>query len=108
MRIFGLIVGWLFLLGALAALGYDLAKLARGEGFAFSPLGQLWFDLHAGSLNLVQAVVQRYIWDALWDPAITSILLLPALPVFLVPGLILVLLCRRRGPTGQRRFFRPR
>ena len=39
----------------------------------------------------------------LWGPpGIASLLLMPALLVFLLPGLILVLLCRK----GQRRWFR--
>ena len=108
MRIVGLALGWIFLLGALGALGYDLARLARGEGFGFSPLGQLWFALDPGSLNGLQAGVERYVWEPLWDPGIVTVLQLPALPLFLVPGLILVLLCRRRGGPSHRRFFRPR
>ena len=108
MRIVGLTLGWLFLLGALAALGYDLARLARGEGFGLSPLGQLWFELDVSSLNLVQAVIERYVWEPVWDPGITTILFLPALPLFLVPGLVLVFFCRRRGAPSQRRFFRQR
>ncbi len=101
MRLFGRILGWLFLLAALATLGYDLARLAGSQGFSFSPLGQVWYNLHSSSLNLIQAIVERYIWEPLWDPVIATLLLWPALFVFLVPGLLLVVLCRRRErPTG--------
>ena len=108
MRTFGYIFGGLLMALALVTLGYDLYRLSAGLGRGFSPLGQIWFDLHPGSLNLVQAVLERYVWQPLWDPGITSVLLMPALPLFLVPGLVLVLLCRRRSGPSHRRFFRPR
>ena len=102
-KLVGRILGWLLLLAALGALGYDLAQLYHGAGFGLSPLGQIWFDIDAPSLNLVQAVVERYIWPPLWDPGITTLLLWPGVLVFLVPGLLLVVLCRR---PRRKRWFR--
>ncbi len=60
------------------------------------PLGQLWFEIDNGSLNLVQAVIQRYIFPELWDPVIVSMLLLPAWLVFAIPAIVLTVLFRRR------------
>ena len=105
MKLVGRILGWLLLLAAVGTLGYDLSRTMEGQGFQFSPLGQIWFDLHVPSLNLVQAVIERYIWAPLWDPVIAGLLQWPALPVFLIPGLILVLLCRRPRQR-RRRWFR--
>ena len=104
MRFVGRLVGWLLLLAALASLGYDLAQTMKGQGFKLSPLGQLWFDLHPGSRNLIQAVIERYLWPPLWDSGMAPLLQWPALPVFLVPGLILAVLCRR--PRPRRRWFK--
>ncbi len=90
--------GWALALAAVATAGWAVA-LAGPGGILQRPLGELWFKLDVGSLNLVQAVVERYIWPPLWDPAIASVLQIPAAPFFAVPAAILVALChlRRRG-----------
>ncbi len=59
-------------------------------------LGQVWYDLDRGSINLMQAVVQRYLHPAIWDPGVMEILQWPAWLVALIPAAILLLLCRRR------------
>lgn len=102
MRRVGRILGWVLILLALAVLGGDvLASLDSGGAFMPRPLGQLWFDVDADSLNLLQAVIQRYVHPAIWEPGITTILLLPAFVVIAVPGLLLAVLCRPR--PGRRR-----
>ena len=60
-------------------------------------LGQLWFDLNRSSLNLVQAVVQRYIHPFLWDPIIVTILLCWAFAVLMVLGLVILRISGRRA-----------
>ena len=40
-------------------------------------LGKFWFDMHAGSLNLLQAVTQRYISPDLWSGGIVPLLKQP-------------------------------
>lgn len=105
MRSFGYIIGGLFIAAALVALGFDLYRLSAGLGSGFSPLGQIWFDLHPGSLNLVQAVIERYIWEPLWEPGIATILQWPAFLDFLVPGaLILALSYPWFNPRRRRRW----
>jgi hypothetical protein len=64
-------------LTAFGIIGYELAvfgALGRHEPIT---IGRLWFDLHVGSLNLVQAIVQRYIHPGLWDPLIVFVLRWP-------------------------------
>jgi hypothetical protein len=100
--IVGRVIGWVLLLAGLVVLARDVIGWFDTGVFAPIVLGQLWFDLAPGSLNLAQAVVQRYIHPALWDPVITSVLFLWASPFFLVLGLLLLLLTRRRG-NGRRR-----
>ena len=94
-RYFLCIPAYILAAAAFAALGWS-AALSGPAGILEHPLGQLWFKLHVGSLNLVQAVIERYIWPPIWDPAIVSLLQLPAVTVFAVPALILMLLCHLR------------
>lgn len=91
----------LALLGLAAVLlAYDLVTGLSGAGtFGFNSLGDLWGRLSAASLNLVQAIVQRYLFPALWDPVLVTFLLLPAWLVFGVPGLLLTLSGRKSVPA---------
>ena len=78
------------------ALGGDIWQAAAEGEWQPQALGQLWFMLDSGSLNLTQAIVQRYLHPWLWDPALVQLLLWP---VWVLPGalaIILFLLCRRR------------
>jgi hypothetical protein len=105
MRIFGRVLGWLLILAAVAVLGADALVALESGQFGPRPAGQLWFQLDAGSLNLVQAVVQRYLHPSIWDPGITAILLLPAFVVLAVPGVLLALLCRPRPDRRKPLFY---
>ena len=40
--------------------------------------GQVWFNIHVASLNLMQALVQRFLHPLLWDPVIATMLQWPA------------------------------
>jgi len=101
--IVGRVIGWVLLLAGLVVLARDLIGWIDTRVFAPIVLGQLWFDLSAGSLNLVQAVVQRYLHPALWDPVITSVLFLWAWAVFVVLGVVFLVLFRRRNGRWRRR-----
>jgi len=71
----------------LVVLGIALGLLAAGLAITGHDLklaaGQLWFALDTPSLNLFQAVVQRYLHPALWDNVIVPLLLRPAWEVSL-------------------------
>lgn len=92
MRYFLCALGWIFALAALASAGWA-AALGGPAGILSRPLGELWFRLHPGSLNLLQAVVERYIWPPLWDPVISSVLLTPAVLVFAILAAAFLLAC---------------
>jgi hypothetical protein len=74
-------LGWLLLLAAAAIAVYEVAEYLDSGDLRLSALGELWFNLHAPSLNLMQAVVQRYIHESVWDDAVRPVLLQPALLV---------------------------
>ena len=65
---------------ALLALAVGLFAIFGGD-----PLGAVLFRLDPGLLNLVQAVVQRYLLPMIWDD-----LLLPVLeaPAWVVPAIL--------------------
>ena len=94
--IIGRVIGWIALLAGAAVLVRDLLVWIDTKHWAPIALGQLWYDLNRSSLNLVQAVVQRYIYPFLWDPIIVSILLSWAFVVLMVLGVLLLIVFRKR------------
>ena len=94
--IVGRIIGWLFVLAAVATAARDITAWIDTGTYVQIRLGELWFQIDNASLNLVQAVVQRYVFPALWDPVIVTVLLLPAWFFFAVPAIVLLVLCRRK------------
>ncbi|MBI1209708.1 MAG: hypothetical protein GC191_20795 [Azospirillum sp.] len=92
------ILGVLLIILGAGAVAVDLIHGGNG----WPAFGALWFQLAPASLNLAQAVIQRYLLPALWDPAILTLLLWPAPLVLAVPGLALLLLGLRRSRGGQR------
>ncbi len=90
-----LVIAVLFLLLGLllAVLGGSVTELA----------GVVWSQVHADTLNLSQAITQRYIWPPLWDPLAINVLLQPlwlavliVVAVFAVPGGVLAYFSRGR------------
>ncbi len=92
----------------LRALGSVLLALAIITGIAdairsiaesqimLKPLGQLWFELSPETLNLSQAVVQRYVHPIVWDPFMQTVLTWPAWGVFAIVGFFFMWLGARR------------
>jgi len=94
--IIGRIIGWALLAIGLMLIGSELlASLNAGE-WAPQLLGQLWFEFDSESLNFTQAIIQRYLLPQLWDPVIIELLLWPAWVVFIVPGIVLSFIFRKR------------
>ena len=102
----GRLIGWVVFLAGLSVLVRDVLVWSDTKRWAPLALGQLWFDLNPSSLNLVQAVVQRYIHPFLWDPIIVAILLCWAFAVLMVLGLLILALShkRTRPPVSRRPF----
>jgi len=89
---------WPFTLGlALLALAlitfiYEILMALHGGSYRVIAAGELWFRLHPYSLNLSQAVIQRYVHPAVWDPVIVSMLQWPFWSIFGAPGAVLAIL----------------
>ena len=95
--ILGRLIGWIVFLAGAAVLVRDFLVWVDTKIWAPIALGQLWYQLNRSSLNLVQAVIQRYIHPFLWDPIIVSILLCWAFAVLMVLGLLILLVFGRRS-----------
>ncbi len=119
MKTYGRLLGIFFVVVALIILAADLLAATKSTGSRIMPLGQLWYTLDAGSLNLVQAVIERYIWEPLWDPVLAGFLQWPAAPVFGVLGIVILVAPvvrlpkrkprdRRPSPAEKRRSFQSR
>ena len=102
----GRLIGWIIFLAGLSVLVRDVMVWIDTKDWAPIALGQLWFDLNRSSLNLVQAVVQRYIHPFLWDPIIVTILLCWAFAVLMLLGLLVLAIAgwraRRRENLSRR------
>ena len=99
--IVGRVVGWVLVVVAAAVLILGVIVVVSGQSPG-AVAGAVWFELHSDSLNLAQAVTQRYILPQLWDPVAIAVLNWPlwlavaAVTVVLgAPGLVLVRLFRR-------------
>ena len=90
------IVGWGALLAGLSVLVRDVIAWFDTRVWAPIALGQLWYELDRSSLNLVQAVTQRYISAFLWDRVIVNILLCWAFAALIGLGVVILLLARKR------------
>jgi hypothetical protein len=97
------VLGWALALGAGFVLGAEVVSFATSGKYHIIAGGELWFDLHRGSLNLSQAVIQRYLHPWLWEPAIVTVLRAPASALFGVPGLALIWfsVVKRRKKEGD-------
>jgi hypothetical protein len=93
----GRLIGWIIFLASAAVLVRDLLIWIDTSHWAPMALGQLWYELNRSSLNLVQAVTQRYIHPFLWDPIIVSILLSWAFVVLMVLGVLILAVFRKRS-----------
>ncbi len=103
--IVGRILGWIFLIAALAVLARDVLASIDAGSLSLIAAGELWFTLHQTSLQVAEPAIARHIpvigpW--LWHPVISTMLTWPALFVFGVPGILLSWLFRtRRRKTGM-------
>ena len=94
--IVGRLIGWVAFLAGAAVLVRDVLVWINTKHWAPIALGQLWYQLDRSSLNLVQAVTQRYIHPFLWDPIIVTILLSWAFAVLMIFGVLLLAVFRKR------------
>ena len=101
----GRAIAWIFLALALVLAGHDGLNYWQTGTYDPLQLGTLWYQLDRSSLNLVQAVVERYVHPALWEDVIFPLLVWPAWAVLGGAAVLFGLLfaprrSRRRGGFG--------
>lgn len=86
-------MSFLRLLLLVIAVGAAIAAIAvMLAGSAAVNLGSLWHAAAPESLNLTQAITQRYLHPAVWTHGILPVLLMPAAGVFIATAVIAMLL----------------
>lgn len=74
----------------------DATRSIAASALTFTPLGESWYSVSPDTLNLSQAVVQRYTLPVLWDPVAIFILTLPGWLVFAALSLLFYAIGRPR------------
>ena len=91
----------LFLLAVAIILGVvDATRSVAVSEVVTTPLGQSWYAVSSSTLNLAQALVQRYTVPQLWDPVMIWILNLPGFVVFGVLALLFYAVGRKPRRRG--------
>ncbi len=90
----------LLLCAATAALGWEIYVFSQAASYRLIAAGEFWYQYDVASLNLAQAVVQRYLHPLVWEPVIVTVLTWPLWAVLGVPGLLLEIAARRRRPPA--------
>jgi hypothetical protein len=106
MRWIAKLLGLIALLVVAGTLGLMLAARLSGVPVQ-QALGQVWFAVDPGSLNLLQALIERGLWPPLWDYLVFPVLRQPAPLVALAAAVATLLLFwlgrSRNGGTTLRR-----
>lgn len=80
------------LIVAIVAGAQDVMLSWSAKHLIITPLGKAWFNLHADSLNTLQAGVERHLSPQLWDPWMVTLLQWPAWAVLAGFAFLLMLL----------------
>jgi hypothetical protein len=90
-------IGLWILAAAFVLLVYDGTKSIAGNAVVITKVGDLWFNIHQNSLQLLQPAVERYVGEWPWQAVIQPFIL--EQPAWLVLGIvaaILILLGRKK------------
>jgi len=86
----------IFFIGlSILLLGHDAQLTFEAAKPDYKPLGLYWYELHRGSYNGFQVLLERYIWPPLWDPVVLNIIQWPAWVLSGPVGIALLLWGRR-------------
>lgn len=79
----------------------DGARSVAASAVTMKPLGVSWYETSPDTLNIAQAVVQRYLLPVMWDPFMIWVLNQPGFAVMAVLSLLLYIAGYGRKPRGQ-------
>lgn len=92
----GRFIGYVFSMVAIAAILIDIINYIRHRTFDPISAGDIWKRIDLASLSVFQAGVERHIDPWLWDPVMVTVLNAPLFAVAAIPGILLMLVFRRR------------
>ncbi len=92
----GRIAAWILFMLAIVAAGRDGFVFLENGTYNPVTLGEVWYAVHRFSLNLVQAVIERYVHPFLWTDVLFPLLLWPAWAVLTGFAIVVVLVSGRR------------
>jgi hypothetical protein len=92
----GRLLGWTLVLAGIIVAVRDAMEWFKTGIYPLITGGEVWYSINVDSLNLVQAVVQRYLSPEVWDPGIQTVWLWPAAATLAGTGVILLALFFRR------------
>ncbi len=89
----------LFSFLAIFSCSFDCHLLMYGSEPKFSSIGEFWYELSPSSIQISEVIVSRYIDPCsqfeslncnpfLWHPFVSSILIMPSTPTFLLFSII--------------------
>ena len=89
----------LFSFLAIFSCSFDCHLLIYGSESKFSSIGEFWYELSPSSIQISEVIVSRYIDPCsqfvslncnpfLWHPFVSSILIMPSTPTFLLFSII--------------------
>ncbi|HEC90915.1 MAG TPA: hypothetical protein ENI55_04535, partial [Alphaproteobacteria bacterium] len=100
MRIF-FILGCILLAAAFLGGAAEMATrvMYRRGALAYSAI-DVWRMISPQGLSQAKSYVEAVFWPALWNPVLTTVLILPGWVVFGVPGMLLVWFCHPKVKGG--------
>ena len=101
----GRALAWILLVLALIVAGRDGLLFLETGTYNPATLGDIWYAIDGGSLNLTQAVIERYIAPWLWQSAFLPLLIGPAWAVLGAAGLIVGMISGGGGKRRRRSSF---
>lgn len=87
-------LGYVAVVAAMIAGGLDLWRSVQRDEMVLTPLGEIWFQYSADTLNLMQAAIQRGVHPALWDPVFVSFIGLPAFLALMILAAVALLIAQ--------------
>lgn len=79
----------------------DGARSVAASAIVLKPLGVSWYETSPDTLNLAQAIVQRYLLPVIWDPFMIWVLNQPGFAVMAVLSLLLYMAGYKRKLRGR-------
>ena len=96
---------------------FDCHLLIHGSDPKFSSIGKFWYELSPSSIQISEAIISRYIDPCsqfislncnpfLWHPFISSILIMPSTPTFLLCSIIFLFAYKKLTKSENHYYFK--